>query len=116
MIGDVPSLEVVDYSSDDGNCSAWSVVTGSVNGSDVTAATTQQQVAVSTEVRIKGKTAVVRVHPTGYLLSLFGMITRANTIAGKPSAWDGWVFSPGTTNINREAVISFCAEPRRLKQ
>ena len=49
-IGDVPALEVTDYSGDDGNCSSWSVVTGSANGTDVTSATTQQTVAVETQV------------------------------------------------------------------
>lgn len=51
VIGNVPSLEVTDYSGDSGNCSSWSVVTGFSNGTDVTATTTQQQVFVSTQVR-----------------------------------------------------------------
>lgn len=51
----------MDSSSDGGNCSAWSVVTGRVNGSDVTATTTQQQVAVSTEVRMSGKVGARRL-------------------------------------------------------
>lgn len=50
MIGDVPKLEATDFSGDDGNCSSWSVVTGSSNGTDVTAATTQQSVSVATQV------------------------------------------------------------------
>lgn len=49
-IGDVPALEATDYSGDDGNCSSWSVVTGYSNGTDVTAATTQQSVSISTQV------------------------------------------------------------------
>lgn len=51
VIGDVPSLKVTDFSGDStANCSAWSVVTGSSGGVDVTAATTQQHLSVATQI------------------------------------------------------------------
>lgn len=52
VIGDVPTLEPTDFSGDNGTCLAWSVVTGSSGGVDVTTATTQQQVSMATQVNI----------------------------------------------------------------
>lgn len=53
VIGNVPTLEVTDYSGGDGNCSSWSIINGFSNGTDVTVLTTQQQVYVSTQVKCK---------------------------------------------------------------
>lgn len=50
VIGNVSSLEVEDFSGDNGDCSTWWVVTGFHNGNAVIAHTTQQQVVVSTQV------------------------------------------------------------------